>query len=168
MERFISQLPSHSHTIFDPRNRYITHLQYTVLSPEDRARVLIYPTMFYVSLSNEKLPARRVARRPKAVNIFSKDILVFPICENSHWFLIVVVKPGLVTTPDETNNNGEPLLIVLDSLGGSKTSAVKLIREYLAEEWRTRMSPSCGGQTFQFSAKQMRTIRPQKVRISTL
>ena len=166
MQRFISQLPSHSHTIFDPRNRYITHLQYTVLSPEDRDSVFIYPTMFYVSLSNEKLPARRVARRPKAVNIFSKDILVFPICENSHWFLIVVVKPGLVTTPDKTNNNGEPMLVVMDSLGLSQDSAVKLIREYLTQEWRT--SPSSGGQTFQFSAKHMRTIRPQKVRISTL
>lgn len=80
MQRVISQLPSRSHTIFDPRNRnrYITHLQYTVLSPEDRAGVLIYPTMFYVSLSNKKLE-RRVARWTKEVDIFSKNILVFPI-----------------------------------------------------------------------------------------
>ena len=157
---------------------YLNYLQNEVLPPDDRAGVFIYSTMFFVSLTadkknQEKLPARekrhlKVASWTKSVDIFSKNILIFPICTNSHWFLIVVIKPGLVTTPDETNNNGEPLLIVLDSLGGSKTSAVKLIREYLAEEWRTRMSPSCGGQTFQFSAKQMRTMRPKKVRISTL
>ena len=166
MQRFISQLPSHSHTIFDPRNRYITHLQYTVLSPEDRDSVFIYPTMFYVSLSNEKLPAMRLARWTKKVDIFSKTLLVFPICIGSHWFLIVVIKPGLVTSPDKTNIKGKPLLVVMDSLGLSQDSAVKLIREYLAQEWRT--SPSSGGQTFQFSAKHMRTIRAQKVRISTL
>ena len=164
------------HTIFDPRNRnrYITHLQYTVLSPEDRAGVLIYPTMFYVSLSAEKLPARRhqtVASWTKGVNIFSKDLLVFPICTKNHWILILVSKPGLVTTSDKTNINNKPLLISVESLGlGPKAleEEEETIRQYLSEEWRTRMSPYCGGKTFQFSATQMRTMRPKKVRISNV
>ena len=79
---------------------------------------------------------------------------------------VVVCKKMMKNSPDKTNIKGKPLLVVMDSLGLSQDSAVKLIREYLTQEWRT--SPSSGGQTFQFSAKHMRTIRAQKVRISTL
>ena len=157
---------------------YLNYLKEQVLPPDDRDGVHIFSTLFYACLNSdkrnrEKIPARErrhlaVAGWTKSVNIFEKNLLVFPICTNSHWFLIVVVKPGLVGCPDEKNNNGEPSIIVFDSLGGSKGTSVRLIREYLAEEWRTRMSASCGGKTFQFSASQMRTMTPKKVRTSTL
>jgi len=58
---------------------------------------------------------------------------------------------------------GEPFVIVLDSLGGSKNSAVNNLRQYLAQEWRKKM---CTGQDtseeFAFSAREMRTIQPSK------
>ena len=153
-------------------NFYLSYLKEQVLPPDDRDGVHIFSTLFYACLNSdkrnrEKIPAREkrhlaVAGWTKSVNIFEKNLLVFPICTNSHWFLIVVVKPGLIMCPDEKNNNGEPSIIVLDSLGGSQGTSVRLIREYLAEEWRTRMSPS-DGRTISFSEKQIKTLVPKKV-----
>ena len=152
---------------------YLNYLKEQVLPSDDRDGVHIFTTIFYACLktadkrNREEIPAREkrhlaVARWTKSVNIFQKNLLVFPICTNSHWFLIVVVKPGLIVCPDEKNNNGEPSIIVLDSLGGSQGTSVRLIREYLAEEWRTRMSPS-DGRTISFSEKQIKTLVPKKV-----
>ena len=51
-------------------------------------------------------------------------------------------------------------MIVLDSMGGNKTAAVSNIRHYLAAEWKAKM---CGDEKeFEFSSKQMRTVRPAK------
>ena len=54
---------------------------------------------------------------------------------------------------------GEPFLIVLDSMGDSKTDAVSIIRDYLAAEWKAKM---CGEKQFEFSSKEIRTVRPTK------
>ena len=50
-------------------------------------------------------------------------------------------------------------MIVLDSMGGSKTDAVSIIRDYLAAEWKTKMF---GKEQFKFSSKEIRTVRPKK------
>ena len=114
---------------------YLTYLHHQVLPPEDRAGVHMFSTMFYVRLTNTdnklsqnsqkilgqvKMTAAQrrhcnVASWTKNVNIFEKNLLVIPICEHSHWYLVLVVKPGLVTTPKESNMNGEPLIILLVS-----------------------------------------------------
>ena len=161
---------------------YLTYLHHQVLPPEDRAGVHMFSTMFYGRLTNtnnklsknsQKLQGQgkmtaaqrrhcNVASWTKNLNIFEKNLLVIPICEHSHWYLLLVVKPGLVTTAQETNNNGEPLIIVLDSLGGTKSTAVRYVREYLAQEWAVRYSQE-RGQTFKFSSEQMKEVRPKKV-----
>ena len=158
---------------------YLTYLHHQMLSPEDRTGVHMFSTMFYVRLTNtdnklsqkgldqtKKTAAQRrhgnVSSWTKNLNIFEKNLLIIPICEHAHWYLVIVVKPGLVTTPEETNNNGEPLIILLDSLGGNKATAVKFIREYLAEEWAVKWSQE-KGQTFKFSSDQMKVVRPVKV-----
>ena len=59
----------------------------------------------------------RVKGWTKTVDIFSKDMIIVPICEDSHWFAVVVVKPGLVSRDLESEARrfqGEPFLIVLD------------------------------------------------------
>ena len=161
---------------------YLTYLHHQVLPPEDRAGVHMFSTMFYGRLTNtnnklsknsQKLPGQgemtaakerhwNVASWTKNINIFEKNLLVIPICEHSHWYLLLVVKPGLVTTAQESKNNGEPLIIVLDSMGGTKSTAVRYLREYLAQEWAGRWSQE-QGQTFKFSSEQMKEVRPKKV-----
>ena len=139
-------------------NFYLAYLQHEILPQDEEEGVYIYNTSFYTEKRHLK-----VKEWTKNVNIFEKNLLIFPICENHHWFLIVVVKPGLVTTPKERNNNGEPLILVLDSLGRHQDGAVSYIRKYLAKEWRDKRSQDCGGQTFKFSEQQIKTVRPKKV-----
>ena len=58
---------------------------------------------------------------------------------------------------------GEPLFLVLDSLGGTKSGAVTNIRHYLAQEWAAKEAPRHPGHgEVTFTAREMRTIRPQK------
>ena len=152
---------------------YLSHLKEEILPQDDREGIHIFSALFYACLNpekrhREKIPDREkrhlaVANWTKTINIFKKNLVVFPICKDCHWFLILVVKPGMVAYPNQKNNGGEPMIIVLDSLGRSQNQSVKMIREYLAEEWRTRMSPSCGGRIISFSEKQIKTIIPKKV-----
>ena len=160
---------------------YLNYLQQEILPQEDREGVYVFSSMFYIKLTGADLKGKSEAggtqerltaseRRhlevktwTKTFDIFEKNLLIFPICKHSHWFLIVVVKPGLVASPKERNNNGEPLIILLDSLGEGQSTAVRFIREYLEEEWRTKKSAACGGQAFKFSSKEMKTIKPKKV-----
>ena len=49
-------------------------------------------------------------------------------------------------------------MIVLDSMGGKKTNAVKNIRNYQVEEWRAKIS---GENEHQFSSQEMKTVWPE-------
>ena len=82
---------------------YLTYLFYEKLPAEDKSSVHIFSTMFYKRLTNsykndvtglnsaEKKHAR-VKGWTKNVNLFEKKILVFPICHQNHWFLIIAVR----------------------------------------------------------------------------
>ena len=151
---------------------YLSYLHHEVLSVEDQEGVHLFPTTFYTRLTSKngqgsvKMTAAQkrysnVARWTKNVNIFEKRLLVFPICQHQHWFTIVVVLPSLVTKPREENENGEPLLIVLDSLDRQQATAERFIREYLAEEWQVRFSCKTG-KTFKFTAEEIKAVRPEK------
>merc|ERR1719300_1886758 len=96
------------------------------------------------------------------VDLFKKDILVFPICEHSHWYLVIAIKPGMVQHAEgseERTTHGEPLFLVLDSLGGNKSAAVTNIRKYLKVEWSQKMNEF---DEVDFSSEQMKTVRPKK------
>jgi len=169
---------------------YTTYLVHNILPVEDKDTVHIFSTMFYKrlmqspkknakkvaayetdsSLKSDEKRHCRVAGWTKDVDLFSKDLIIIPICEHSHWYLLLVVKPGLITSPvrsDERTLKGEPFIIVLDSMGGTKDSAVRNIRQYLACEWKKKKCSSVGDggvvvEEYQFSATQIKTVRPRK------
>ena len=159
---------------------YLTYLHENMLNKEDASMVYILPTMFYKRMLTqsfgksldtfEKSPIlssgqkrhMRVKGWTKNVDLFSKDMIIIPICEDSHWYLVIVVKPGLiVNAPDSEARRlkGEPFFIVLDrfsnqvlpsllltltivavgSMGESKIDAVDNVRSYLGHEWRTKV-----------------------------
>lgn len=82
------------------------------------------------------------------INIFEKDFLIFPVCQDSHWFAIVVCYPNEVRdcaqqspSPESTSssrNRPEPGIMILDSLGMDKTLMSVEVRYFLDFEWRTR------------------------------
>jgi len=164
---------------------YLTHLKHNILPSEDRGRVHIFSTMFYKALlrlpkknakkvaSFETDPAlstpekrhRRVAGWTKRMDLFTKDLLIFPICENSHWYLLLVVKPGLISLPvdsEERQLKGEPFVIVLDSLGRSNDRAVINIWLYLACEWEKKYGGNEEADAFNFYAGPFKSACPMK------
>ena len=62
----------------------------------------------------------------KSVELHEFGLVVFPILDRCHWFLIVVVNPGTY----------EAVMYVLDSLPGDRSVVTKNIKNYLAEEWK--------------------------------
>ncbi|RXG71987.1 Sentrin-specific protease 7 [Armadillidium vulgare] len=92
---------------------YLKWLHMVKLNPEDRERTHLFSTFFYKRLTakpknnhrpnyetDPKLsPAERRHARvqswTKNVDIFSKDFLLIPINEKSHWFLAVICFPYL-------------------------------------------------------------------------
>jgi ubiquitin-like-specific protease 1C/D len=85
-----------------------------------------------------------------SVNIFEKDFLIFPICQQEHWLAIIVCYPNEVrdcdghsTSPDsESSSRNKPLpgIMILDSLGLKKPLLTSEVRYFLDFEWRTRFT----------------------------
>ena len=147
---------------------YLTFLFETKLSKELKEDVHIYSSHFYSRLkgnsNNRKLSGRgtfkgktetayeRVKSWTRKMNLFSKRMLIFPICEEDHWYLIIVCNPGLIessgrlTLRSNTVENNSmavaPSILLLDSLGLSQYKSVGKIRSYLHEEYFERKKES--------------------------
>ena len=116
---------------------YLTYLHENKLNKEDALNVYIFSTMFYKRMltqpsskslkpdsfeKNQALSAAqkrhmRVRGWTKNVQLFSKDMIIIPICEHSHWYLVIVIKPGLIVNAVDTEARrlkGEPFFVVLD------------------------------------------------------
>ncbi|XP_059149505.1 uncharacterized protein LOC131936507 isoform X3 [Physella acuta] len=90
---------------------YLQYLFLEKFSPENRKRTHIFSSFFYKRLTQrdrhldktdeeakKSLPERRHARVKKwtkTVDLFSKDFIIVPINEHSHWYLAVICFPGL-------------------------------------------------------------------------
>ena len=84
---------------------YLTYL-YHKLTLEEQKKVHIFSTMFYkrltsnlsskgkedANLSSAEKKHARVKGWTKNVDIFEKDFIFVPICESSHWYLLVVIR----------------------------------------------------------------------------
>merc|ERR1719470_621337 len=66
---------------------------------------------------------RRVLNWTKSIKLSQQNLVIFPICKDSHWFLVIAVM-----TRDRSS------LVVMDSLGGENREVVDLIKEYLVIE----------------------------------
>lgn len=90
---------------------YMSYLQNTELPKELAKKVFVFNTFFYSTLnktqsknlspeerklSSAKRRHGNVKRWTKGVDLFSKDFIVIPICQNSHWFLVIVCYPWVV------------------------------------------------------------------------
>jgi len=94
-------------------------------------------------LSLVQIRHMRVQNWTKSTNLAEKKLVIFPICKNSHWFLVLAV----LTTK-------KYLLVVMDSLGGDNKEDVNLIKEYLIIELNTQR------QNKNLQPESMRVVRP--------
>jgi len=148
-------------------NFYLTYL-HQQLPSDIRDLIHIYSSHFYSRLKgNHKKDKReektkgktqaelcydRVKSWTKKIDIFSKRMLIFPICDEDHWFVIIVCNPGLVLSQkrqadfevarkkqQKLEGRGvNPFLLVLDSLSGTHSTALNKIRSYLQFEYMER------------------------------
>jgi len=146
-------------------NFYLTWL-YEKLSDKHKSMIHMYSSYFYSRLKSKprkknkhkhvdktKTKAEqeyeRVKSWTKKIDIFEKRMLIIPICEESHWYLVIVCNPGHVLSQSrekdfekkrkyqkdvEETKGRNPFIMVLDSLGGSHSTAVSKIRSYLMME----------------------------------
>ena len=126
--------------------------QFYNLPEESQNKIHIYPSTFYERLCS---PARTAAvqnvagltkseimhlgvkRWTKQIDIFKKELLLIPICENDHWYLVAVLLPGLWHSRNH-NDEQESVLVVFDSMGSSRDPAVENIKNYIKEEFKDK------------------------------
>ncbi|BFZ24876.1 hypothetical protein BsWGS_27915 [Bradybaena similaris] len=129
---------------------YLQYLYLEKLSEENRRRTHIFSSFFYKRLmqkdrhdrseedAKKSLPERRHARVKKwtkTVDLFSKDFIVIPINENSHWYLAVICFPGLsgpeavhyIPSPDHTEDLNEETSDLPAEERSSQSSAYRTI-----------------------------------------
>lgn len=134
-------------------NFHLAYLAQEKLSDDNKKDVHIFSTHFYTKLSNVPKKKKgestsktrgerayeRVKRWTKEVDLFSKKLVVIPICEDNHWYVLLICNPGCIDSPpDERLVRGDPYFIVMDSLGGFHTSALSTMRSYLRYEYLAR------------------------------
>ena len=164
---------------------YLTFLYERRLSKSAQNDIHIYSNHFYSRLkggysnraSRDKsgsLPKQpkadcayqRVKSWTRKIDIFSKRMLIFPICDEEHWYLIIVCNPRLVISQSQSGDKNNfstenskteiPFLLVLDSLGGTQPKVTQKIRSYLQYEYLERR-----GAVLSFSKDNMTQIVPQ-------
>ncbi|XP_046848658.1 sentrin-specific protease 6-like isoform X2 [Xenia sp. Carnegie-2017] len=93
---------------------YLNYLINEKLSQQDRERVHLFSTFFYLRLTQKFTdnsaevgsPSnmhRLVKSWTKNVDIFSKDFIAIPMNESSHWFLTIICFPRMVVQKIEDN-----------------------------------------------------------------
>ena len=118
---------------------YLLYLFREKLSAKMKDEVFLFTSYFFKRLSTEPVVGsmmdimereskltlaqkrhHRVHTWTKKTKLTHQQLVIFPICKSSHWFLVTAV-----ITSDKI------FLVVMDSLGGDNMEAVNLIKEYL-------------------------------------
>lgn len=106
-------------------------------------RVHVFSTFFYTRLASGTV-------QQCSVDIFARDLLLVPVNEHSHWYLIAVWNPSAVLRPGAGDDDPKssprgkraPLdaettcaVIILDSLGSRhRPAAIERVRRFVASE----------------------------------
>lgn len=129
--------------------RYLMENVDTVL----RKRFHLFSSFLYKKLTDDGQSG--VRGWTDEVDIFAKDFLIVPICDNLHWYLAIICYPGRLTkrtVPGETSSNpievqescqdSEPsscCILIFDSLGRPRHPALNRLKTYLVDEAKDKM-----------------------------
>lgn len=168
-------------------NFSLAHL-FSNIDKETQQKIHIFDTHFYdrlLSKENICLESderhKNVARWTKNTDLFKKEMIIFPICRQKHWFTILVLNPGVITVKFcgesviyfhfcyllqleddcEERQEKEPLVIVLDSMGGKQDQAVQDVLDYLGDEWSNSSIIDRSTASFPFDKKEMTALTPK-------
>ncbi|ODM21096.1 hypothetical protein SI65_04149 [Aspergillus cristatus] len=126
--------------------------------------VFFFNTYFYTTLTDRPnegpINFKRVQNWTKGVDIFSHDYIVVPINESMHWYAAIIcnlpylqgvskMAPRLNDMIESQNKANpyndhptakvqDPVIITFDSLNGDRSHTVRKLRQYLAEEAKSK------------------------------
>lgn len=139
---------------------YLRYVQHEIIGRQTFEQVLVFDSFFFFKIKSffsreiqkqNDQDYSRIRKWFQSSDIFKKDFLVFPVCENYHWFLVIVCYPEQVQHvtcfadeeyEDEiATTRKTPGIIVLDSLRTQEVkNFTKPIRDFLYHEWRYKMN----------------------------
>ncbi|KAG0755870.1 hypothetical protein G6F57_011824 [Rhizopus arrhizus] len=130
-------------------------------------KIYVYTSFFFTKLKESKTPEElsNLSRWTQGVNLFEKDLLIIPVAEHSHWFLVLVANPGACigssTITDNHFENGKldkqkSYIMVIDSLGGTQRHVRESITKYLKAEAKKK-----------YNIDESSFIAPQFVRVES-
>lgn len=141
---------------------YLTYLVNEECSQSIASRIHVFDSIFYNQLeaifTDEKIDRfrlRQIRKWYNDIDVFKKDFLVFPICYEDHWIVVVACYPAAVKLfdtcdeddgdiPMDDSDDLIPGLVIMDSLDlrdPKKTKISLLIREFLDYNWRSCERP---------------------------
>ena len=114
-----------------------------------REEIQIFPSTFYkrlcdvektmnsgidtTGMTHSKKMHLGVKMWTKNVDIFKKKVLLFPVCQSQHWFLVVVLLPELLLMQEGTEIvKTETAALVLNSINSDCDDDIKNISFLLA------------------------------------
>ncbi|KAJ3189904.1 Sentrin-specific protease 6 [Gaertneriomyces sp. JEL0708] len=86
---------------------YLKYVIQEIMDPALRDRVHIFNSFFYERLTQkdantptgEKIAYANVKKWTRNVDLFSKEFVFVPVCENMHWYLAFIYNPGALVNP---------------------------------------------------------------------
>ncbi|KAF8995275.1 cysteine proteinase [Hymenopellis radicata] len=109
------------------------------------ASVYVYSNFFYTRLKKDGYA--KIAKWTKSVDIFRKRCLMIPVNQSSHWFLVLILHPGLCLDGENQpfadqqfakSHPAQTRMIALDSLGFYHSEVFTVLKDYLLQEAKAR------------------------------
>ena len=100
--RIKMQLFQHDQYLNDAIINFAIAHAFENIDETEQHKIYIFDNNFYTKLS-EKSQAEpdeshtNVRNMTKKIYLFGKQLIIIPVCETGHWFLLLVINPGVVT-----------------------------------------------------------------------
>ncbi|KIJ41629.1 hypothetical protein M422DRAFT_780231 [Sphaerobolus stellatus SS14] len=101
------------------------------LSDSPLKKVWVFSTFFFTMLEDKGINA--VCKWSAHWNVFEQELIVVPVNEDFHWYIILILLPNSSFAPPDLDPIGAPCaqIFSLDSLGGKQCEAHELIENWL-------------------------------------
>ncbi|KAH8654108.1 hypothetical protein BGZ60DRAFT_346927, partial [Tricladium varicosporioides] len=139
-------------------NFYLRWLEHNLeqTNPDISRRIYFHNSFFYEALTKTPRGKRginyeSVKRWTSKVDLFEKDYIIVPVCENLHWYLAIICNAPRLLAPEANAEkiayrasigrkydlNG-PRILTLDSFGHTHSPTCINLKDYLVAELKTK------------------------------
>lgn len=110
---------------------FILHSIDSLVEEDKRDNLHVFNSCFYAKIERNFNP-KTIRHWTKKTNIFEKDFVVFPVCHNDHWILVIIrmAFPRVSMT-------------ILDSANAERVPPLnvdRIVKRYVKDEWFAKRS----------------------------